>query len=93
MGNYKIKFTNTFEKSAKKFHRNQITHIEDAIDKIANDPEIGDLKKGDLANVRVYKFRVHHQQILLAYIFNEAINEIILLSLGSHENFYRDLKR
>jgi len=28
---------------------------------------------------------------LLAYEFDE--NEVLLLALGAHENFYRDLKR
>lgn len=86
----KVKMTNTFEKAARKVHRNQIKHIEDAIDEIVKNPEIGELKKGDLAGVYVYKFRINKQLILLAYIHDKS--EITLLSLGSHENFYRDLK-
>lgn len=86
----KVKMTNTFEKSARKVHRNQIKFIEDAIEEIVKNPEIGELKKGDLAGVYVYKFRINKQLILLAYIHDS--NEITLLSLGSHENFYRDLK-
>ena len=87
----KITMTNTFKKSAKKLRRNQISIVEDAIDEISKDPEMGELKKGDLAGVRVYKFYIHKQLVLLAYQYSEK--EIVLLSLSSHENFYRDLKR
>lgn len=89
----KIKITTTFEKAAKKFHRHQIKLIEDAIDEIINDADIGELKKGDFAGVRVYKFRINNQLILLAYLHNDSKKEITLLSLGAHENFYRDLKK
>ena len=74
----KIKITKTFEKSLKKLHRVQIKLVEDAIDKIARNPGLGELKKGDLASVRVYKFRMNHQRILLAYLCRGK--EIILLS-------------
>lgn len=89
----KIKMTNAFEKTAKRVHRNQIKYIEDAIDEIIKNPEIGELKKGDLAGVYVYKIRINKQLILLAYILDELKKELTLLSLGSHENFYRDLKK
>lgn len=53
-------------------------------------PEIGELKKGDLAGIRVYKFYMGKQLTLLAYQYSEK--KLALLSLSSHENFYRDLK-
>lgn len=89
----KIKMTNAFERAAKRFHRTQIDYIEDAIVDIAKDPEIGEIKKGDLAGVQVYKFRINTQLILLAYIYDESNSELTLISLGTHENFYRDLKK
>ncbi len=54
---------------------------------------IGDAKVGDLAGVRVYKFKMNGQLILLAYEVFGSEDVIKLLALGSHENFYRDLKR
>ncbi len=56
-----------------------------------SDPTCGEEKKGDLAGVRVYKFRVLGQEFLLAYECDEQA--LFLLGLGVHENFYRDLKR
>ena len=54
-------------------------------------PKIGEEKKGDLSEVYVYKFKVNQQQMLLAYEWDET--QRLLLALGVHENFYRDLKR
>ncbi|HVE45096.1 MAG TPA: type II toxin-antitoxin system RelE/ParE family toxin [Gammaproteobacteria bacterium] len=87
----KIIITNTFKKSAKKLMRNQIDIVENVIDEIAEDPEMGELKKGDLAGVRVYKFHIHKQLMLLAY--QSSGKELVLLSLNTHENFYRNLKK
>ncbi len=39
----------------------------------------------------VHKFKVGRKLFLLAYDLNES--EILLLALGPHENFYRDLKK
>lgn len=84
--------TPTFTKQLKKLHSNQKKDVDRAIKEILNDPNIGDAKKGDLAGVLVYKFSIIKQQTLLAYEYQETEDLLILLSLGSHENFYRDLK-
>ncbi|WP_338081281.1 type II toxin-antitoxin system RelE/ParE family toxin [Allochromatium vinosum] len=59
--------------------------------KIVDRPEDGEEKKGDLAGVRVFKLACIHQTFLLAYTWDGVL--CTLLSLGPHENFYRDLKR
>jgi mRNA interferase RelE/StbE len=45
----------------------------------------------DLLDVYVYKFKSQNQLMLLAYEFDSETR--MLLLLGSHENFYRELKR
>ena len=55
--------------------------------------DIGDLKSGDLGCVRVYKFKMVNQLNLLAYSYEGEVLTLSLLALGSHENFYRDLKQ
>lgn len=63
---------------------------------IAANPSSGEEKKGDLAGVFVYKFKINKQALLLAYRLEPdklKPQEIILLSLGSHKNFYSNLKR
>jgi mRNA interferase RelE/StbE len=83
--------TRYFRNSYKKLHANQIKPVNDAIRYILSDLQSGEEKKGDLAGVLVYKFRVQDQQFLLAYEYDKET--LFLLALGIHENFYRDLKK
>lgn len=80
-----------FRRVYKKLHCDQVKPVNEAIRYIMSDPTCGEEKKGDLAGVRVYKFRVLDQQFLLAYEHDEQA--LFLLGLGVHENFYRELKR
>lgn len=88
----KILITNTFKRTAKKLHINQAIILKEVISKIASNPAIGEIKVGDLAGVRVHKFHIMHQLILLAYLYKEQVDEITLLTFSSHENFYKNLK-
>jgi mRNA interferase YafQ len=89
----KILQTPTFGKQVKKLHKNQKSDLDQAIGAISRNPGLGTLKKGDLSGIQVYKFPMARQLTLLAYELNESEEELILLALGSHENFYRDLKK
>ena len=89
----KILQTPTFTKQLKKLHPNQKRDLDIAVTTIISDPNIGDMKKGDLLEVQVYKFHMVKQLTLLAYEWHVDEDQLILLSLGSHENFYRDLKK
>ena len=80
-----------FRRAYKRLHPNQKADVDDAIAEIVNDPDIGEPKKGDLAGVFVYKFKCNGQLTLLAYEYDEVTR--MLLLLGSHQNFYRILKR
>ncbi len=87
-----IKQTNEFRRVVKRLSKQQKVELDGAIKIIISDPEIGELKVGDLAGIRVYKFKMNKQLTLLAYeYFNDELM-LYLLKLGSHENFYRDLK-
>ena len=80
-----------FKKAYKKLLKQEKTKVNEAIGEIVKNPKIGEEKKGDLAGVYVYKFKIHRQEILLAYEWNPQ--ERLLLAIGMHENFYRNLKR
>lgn len=58
---------------------------------IFKNPKLGVAKKGDLQGIQIFKFKSQNQQLLLAYEVIEAT--LYLYSLGSHENFYRNLKK
>ncbi len=61
------------------------------INKIVEDPAIGEEKKGDLRGMFVYKFKTKTTQYLLAY--RKVERDLELIMLGPHENYYRDLKQ
>ena len=65
--------------------------IRDEVGKVVANPAIGEMKTGDLAGIRVHKFTFNRQQYLLAYLHDE--DSIMFYMIGSHENFYDELKR
>lgn len=81
----------TFRRAYKRLHPNQKADVDAAVQVIVDDPSLGEAKKGDLAGVFVYKFKCEGQLAVLAYEYDPATR--MLLLLGSHENFYRELKR
>jgi mRNA-degrading endonuclease RelE of RelBE toxin-antitoxin system len=89
----KIQQTAIFSRSVKKLHKNEKSGLDRAVRKLIKEPECGQLKKGDLTGVRVYKYKVKTQQYLLAYTVDSKQLEMTLIALGTHENFYRDIKR
>ena len=83
----------TFKKAVKKLKPNQKKDLDEAVRELMANPTLGDQKKGDLSYLRVYKFNMSKQLILLGHSFHEGIMSLELLALITHENFYRDIKR
>lgn len=64
-----------------------------AVALVADNPDVGERKKGDLAQLWVYKFRSQGQLYLLGYTREDTVRLVYLEAMGPHENFYRVLKR
>jgi hypothetical protein len=88
-----INQTLSFKKSIKKLHVNQKKELDKAVRELIENPLIGEEKKGDLSHVRVHKFKMNKILALLAYEWEDSARTLTLLKLGTHENFYRDLKK
>ena len=82
-----------FQRAYKKLHPVQKKEVNQAIREIAENPEIGVKKIADLSDFRVHKFKINKQEVLLAYTHTEITSTVTLYALGSHQNFYRDLKK
>lgn len=82
-----------FSKSCKKLSEKHLKIVEDEIDRIIDNPLIGELKKGDLAYLRVHKFKLNELLVLLGYSWTSSKLELYLLCIGSHENFYEKQKK
>lgn len=83
----------SFKKAVKKLNAKQKQDLDKAVKELMADTELGEQKKGDLSYLRVYKFKMNKQLALLGYSFDGASLVLELMALGSHENFYRDIKR
>ncbi len=86
----KIYQSRIFENKVKKFSEQEKELLDSEIKKIAENPLIGEEKKGDLRGVYVYKFKIKSLRYLLSYRMIKSDLELIMI--GSHENYYRDLK-
>lgn len=84
---YQIRQTRRFARIYKKLHDNVIKEVDTAVQAVANNPQIGERKKGDLAQLLVYKFRSQGQLYLLGYTLDESIRLIYLEAIGSHASY------
>lgn len=85
---YRQKAYPRYNRIKKKFPPLLRNKLNEAEDRIAAEPLLGEEKTGDLKGIRVYKFKVFDQHILLAYQLNRDKKEIIFVAVGGHENFY-----
>ena len=90
---YGLQQTRRFARAYKKLHDNVAADVDEATRVVAADPTVGERKKGDLAELFVYKFRSQNLLYLLGYTVDDEVRLIYLEAVGPHENFYRDLKR
>jgi mRNA-degrading endonuclease RelE of RelBE toxin-antitoxin system len=88
-----LKQSSIFKQVYKKLHKNQLAVVNENIKNIMADPDIGELKIGDLASVRVHKFKYQAHLYLLAYEYTDTIDLLYLMAIGEHENFYEKLKK
>ena len=86
----KIYQSRLFEKKAKKMTKAEKEALDHEVKNIAENPNIGEEKKGDLKGVFVHKFKLKTNLYLLSY--RKADKDLELVMIGSHENYYRDLK-
>ena len=93
MTSYQLKQTRRFARAYKKLRDNIAADVDAAAAEIAKDPSIGERKKGDLADLYVYKFHSRSQLYLLGCTIDDDIRLVYLEAVGPHENFDRDLKR
>ncbi len=84
-------YKSPFKRFVKKQSRPFQLAIEDEVEKVLDNPQIGESKTGDLTGFSVHKFKFQKQEYLIAYRLSH--NRLVFHMIGTHENFYRDLKR
>ncbi|MEW6519692.1 MAG: type II toxin-antitoxin system RelE/ParE family toxin [Thermodesulfobacteriota bacterium] len=86
----KVFQSSSFGEKVKKFKKKEKSALDNTIREIVQNPSIGSEKKGDLRGIFVYKFKIIKTEFLLSY--RVVGDDIALITIGSHENYYRDLK-
>ena len=99
----KAHFKRPFSVYVKKARKPLQLAVQDAVDAVCANPDIGEAKVGDLAGIWVYKFKFQRQEYLVAYRpptveqRRQGVDiEFLVIDfyqVGSHENFYDELKR
>lgn len=90
---WEVRQTRRFARTYKKLvNAALIADTDDAVATVALNPDVGERKKGDLAQLWVHKFRSQGQLYLLGYSREDTVRLVYLEALGPHENFYQDLK-
>ena len=91
---WQVQQTRRFARVYKKLTQaSLIADTDAAVAVVADNPDVGERKKGDLAQLWVHKFRSQGQLYLLGYTREDTVRLIYLEAMGPQENFYRDLKR
>ena len=91
---WQVQQTRRFARAYKKLTQaSLIADTDAAVAAVADNPDMGERKKGDLAQLWVHKFRSQGLLYLLGYTREDTVRLIYLEALGPHENFYRDFKR
>lgn len=86
----KVFQSSSFGKKIKKFKNKEKLELDYAVKEIIKNPSVGSEKKGDLRGVFVHKFKIANTEFLLSYRF--VGEDLELITIGPHENYYRDLK-
>ena len=86
----KIFQSRSFERKVKKFTKKEKDILDGEIKNIAQSLTIGTEKKGDLKGIFVHNFKIKKIQYLIFYRF--VGDDLELIMIGPHENYYRDLK-
>lgn len=86
----KIYQSRLFERKVKQMSKTEKDALDREVRNIAENPNIGEEKKGDLKGVFVHKFKLKTNLYLLAY--RKTGTDLELVMIGSHENYYRDIK-
>jgi mRNA-degrading endonuclease RelE of RelBE toxin-antitoxin system len=87
----KIYQSRSFEKKVKKMSKSEKDVLDREVRVISENLNIGEEKKGDLRGIFVHKFKLKATQCLLAY--RKVGEDLELVMIGPHENYYRDLKQ
>jgi addiction module RelE/StbE family toxin len=88
---FKEKFHPKVKKDLKRLDKSLISKIPTHLDRILENPYQNSQLKDNLSSVYSYHFRENRVEYRIAYTINEDNEVVIILLIGSRENFYREV--
>lgn len=90
---YEIVILNSAAKQLRNLDKPVKDWIVVALEQIAKNPFSGERLKGDLTAVYSYHLRVEGVEYRIAYQIKEQEIVVVVLQIGTRENFYAELKK
>jgi len=90
---YELIILNSAVRQLRKFDKPIMIKLLQALDKIAENPFIGEQLKGHLTSIYSYHVNEKGVEYRIAYQINSKDIVVIVMQIGSRENFYEDLKK
>ncbi len=91
---YQIRILPKAKKFIKKIKEKLLKEkLKKAIIKIQTNPYIGEAKKGDLNEIYGFDVFYHNINYEISYKIYEKENIVVIILIGTRENFYQELKK
>ncbi len=90
---YEVVILNSAARQLKKLDKPIRTKICEVLEKIAKDPFMGDMLKGNLSTIYSYHLKVTGVEYRIAYQIKEQEIVVVIMQIGTRENFYNELKK
>ncbi len=90
---YELVVLNTAARQLRKFDEQVKIRILYALEKISNNPYCGEVLKGDLSAVYAYHMKIKGVEYRISYQIKEQEIVVVVLQIGTRENFYEELKK
>ena len=90
---YELIVLNSVARQLNKFDKHIRTGIISSLEKIAQNPFIGEMLKGDLSTIYSYHLKIAGTEYRIAYQIKEQEIIVVVLQIGTRENFYEELKK
>lgn len=92
---YEVRFSSAAERYFKKLREEGLKDAHRiALNRLAQNPHVGQAKRGDLAGLYGYDVRYAGDNYEIAYrVYEEDVQRIVIVLAGSRGDFYEQLKR
>lgn len=90
---YEVVILNSAAKQLRNLDKSVKNRIIAALKQIAENPWSGERLKGDLAAVYSYHLKVAGVEYRIAYQIEEQEIVVVVIQIGTRENFYEELKK